>query len=283
MRAISCLVLLSGCYLAHGRGEEPDAGVPVDASARDATVSPDLSSTDSGSSTCRPAAVDGLCFGDVNLVLGDPPSVNLSVLPCSCGGWLRCRVTEAALPVDGAPGQVYLEVDLCDEERCDACAGPTNVTCALPSLPGGSYEFRAGEAVFTVAVPTAAPTDPVTGECQTPASTGGLCDPIGLPYVPRRVCMHPGQPIRISGGSSCDHDPGPCSLETTVARLGNSFELVPRQRSCDEYTPAWDCENWECPRAPLDGTAGPVTVGGIEIGVYDPSVRSVQCFDVPAG
>lgn len=285
MRVIPCLcVLLGGCFLNHGLSGSDG---PADAGPSDSPGFVDASDpfdapgfvdagVDAAPMSCRPAAATELCH---QASFDAPPHFTLSTDDCHCGGSLVCHVEVLTPASGGARGELRAELEVCDEGVCRACTGPNSVECSV-SAPPGDYHVTtsAGEFLLT-GLGATPPTDPVVRECQSVGPSGGLCESIGEFYVPSEVCLTPGAPIVVHGGSSCAYDPGPCSVVYLNDRGGLSIGIAPRQRRCDESGPVWDCETWECPAAPADGRDAAVYVGGEEVGRFDPE-GGEQCFRV---
>ncbi len=290
MRVIPCLcVLLGGCFLNHSLDSDPgavdggiDAGFPDTALVIDAGF-PDtaldgggVDSADASPSSCRSVGAAELCHSPS---FAETPTFAVTTTDCHCGGSLACHVDVVVPASSTVRGVLSVEIELCDEESCAACTGPNTVECSAPDAPDGDYHVHvsSGEFILTGLGGTP-PTDPVFSECQSVGPAGGLCEAIGEPYEPAEVCLTPGRPIVVHGGSSCAYDPGPCSVDYITDFIGRSLAITPRQRSCDESHPVWDCETWQCPDAPEDGSSVAVFVGGAEVGRFDPE-GGEQCFE----
>lgn len=291
MRAIPCLLLnallLNGCFL-HDRPADstadagfdsapptPDSG-PVDDSG---PIGPaDMGPDDS----CRPAIASLMCprpyFGD------SPQAFSLQTEDCHCEGTLRCQVDVLREAEAGRLGVLRARLDVCNESACLACTGPNVTECELPSLAEGDYQVQSGSGEFVLrGVGSLAPSDPIFNECQTPGPSGGLCEAIGNTYEPDEICLTPGRPTVVRGGSDCIFDPGPCSMTLTTSRLESAIRVSPRERECDESGPVWDCETWECPPAPSDGPPRSVrNRDDFEVGTFDPA-GGEQCFELFVG
>ncbi len=251
-----------------------DAGTPpIDAAA---DLGPDLG-PDAGLEPLLPQ----VCFVGARLDLARSNVLRVSAegLGCADAG---CVVGDVSPPSDEARGVLPLRLEGCAED-----VGPGSVECLVPEVARGDYlvslpGLHAPLAVTRSSGPSRTPTLETT--CLGPGSPGGLCPEVGERYPPDTICLAPGQPIQVRGGSSTACEPGHCVVRSTF--LGGdhaSLEVMPHQRSCDEAAPSWDGDTWLCPQPPAwpaDWTWS-VSVGGQFYGEFDASVAGTVCLDRP--
>jgi hypothetical protein len=192
------VLLLAGCYAAHGAPRRDASIEPIDA-AIDAAVDAVDAGVDAGLDAGRDAGLDaGLCVGvsiepllhlcsfesQGALPAGEPATLSLFRAECVCADSRGCDVR-----VDGTT--IELDTWRCPEsEECDDCTA--DLACAIPPLAPGVYGVQVdGLPVATIAAVSGPPiARPTCWDVQDDL-VEVRCAGSPVAFSPREICHRP--------------------------------------------------------------------------------------------